>query len=328
MKNPSSQKLPRKTARKAAAGVAYALHARIKKIDSACNALKHVDKTEALHDFRVNVRRLRTLLRAFSDAVPVPRRLMRELRKLAQSTNDTRDLQVAAQILIKIKSPLRTRAPDANRLRCRLYKKTAAEQASELAHRLPKDWAQLRFDLMKRLPEPGGSVVDVAYRHATHQQLATRFTALERQLRTLQTVEQLDHLHRARILTKELRYLLEPFSTTQVQLEPAIRSLAQLQDALGTVHDLMLLRVRVRTEALQQQEQLLLKCFDARRAKVEFSTGQMSDDIALYHRLYSLAKRQFGTLGKLALGNNAAPLLANLREPCDVLRGPAQLHLS
>ncbi len=52
---------------------------------------------EALHDFRVAVRRLRSLLRAFREEAgePLGKRLRRQLATLADDTNPGRDAEVA-----------------------------------------------------------------------------------------------------------------------------------------------------------------------------------------------------------------------------------------
>ncbi|MEK7323322.1 MAG: CHAD domain-containing protein, partial [Pseudomonadota bacterium] len=50
---------------------------------------------EALHDFRVAVRRLRSWLEAYEEEVPLPSKLYGKLRRLARSTNRVRDADVA-----------------------------------------------------------------------------------------------------------------------------------------------------------------------------------------------------------------------------------------
>ena len=66
---------------------------------------------EALHDFRVAIRRLRSLLRAYQDLTDaaIPRRLRRGLRALARATNASRDLEVKLAWLEAEKASLKPR---------------------------------------------------------------------------------------------------------------------------------------------------------------------------------------------------------------------------
>lgn len=297
-------------------GVGHSLRALIKKIDRASRSLKRAENADSLHNFRVNVRRLRTLLRAFSEAVPVPRNLMRELRKLAQCTNDTRDLQVAAQILRDMGSSRGVSPSKAALSRSRRYHKSALTQIDALRSWIPREWARLHVELLEHVPDQPWQPADNAYRQATGQQVEMRFTSLLEHLLSLRSLDQLDSLHSARILTKELRYLLEPFSETEPELAAPIRELTQLQDKLGLIHDLMLLRQRVRCEALQRQALQLTSCFDSGRVQAHAFAAQLEEDIALYRRLQQMAKRRFTALTKSALGDNAKPLVDTLRSPC------------
>jgi CYTH domain-containing protein len=61
-----------------------------------------------------------------------------------------------------------------------------------------------------------------------------------------------DHLHRARIAAKRLRYLLEPLAGALGQAPPALESLKRVQDLLGSVHD-----AHVFTRALRRHARAL-----------------------------------------------------------------------
>ncbi len=58
--------------------------------------LDDLEEAEALHDFRVALRRLRTLLRGFRPELGdvVPRKLQRQLRDLTRATTAARDAEV------------------------------------------------------------------------------------------------------------------------------------------------------------------------------------------------------------------------------------------
>jgi len=63
---------------------------------AARERLTNVDDQEALHDFRVAMRRLRSTLRAYQPqlAALVPAKLRRRLRELARATGEARDVEV------------------------------------------------------------------------------------------------------------------------------------------------------------------------------------------------------------------------------------------
>src|SRR5580765_6278481 len=64
-------------------------------------ALEQADDPDALHDFRVALRRLRSCLRSYREQVKpsVGRRLRRRLRRMARTTGASRDLEVQLQWL-------------------------------------------------------------------------------------------------------------------------------------------------------------------------------------------------------------------------------------
>src|SRR6267143_2102715 len=63
---------------------------------SARVRLRNADDTDALHDFRVAMRRLRSTLRAYQPQLArlVPAKLRRRLRDLARATGEARDVEV------------------------------------------------------------------------------------------------------------------------------------------------------------------------------------------------------------------------------------------
>jgi CHAD domain-containing protein len=68
-------------------------------LDDAASArlrLGRPDDPEALHDFRVAIRRLRSSIRAWRDVLDnaVSPRVLRRLRRLARATSESRDLEV------------------------------------------------------------------------------------------------------------------------------------------------------------------------------------------------------------------------------------------
>jgi len=306
----------KQTTETAAAGVTHYARMLIKTIDHASAALKQQDPAEALHTFRVNIRRLRTQLAAFSDVISLSRAVKRQLRRLAHCTNEARDVQVAVEILSSLTTSPTAHVPQAS---LRLYRKEAARCIDKLQAWLPREWAPLRRRLLKQLASCSDNDRAVAYRQASRRQFETHLLALRQFLATITAVQDLEGLHKARILTKQLRYLLEPFADDDA-LATTIPELVQLQDQLGSIRDLMLLRQRIKAEALKRQNTALSQRFEIRRNKTSLISQPLDNDIALYRYLHALAKREFASLAKTVLGDNAKPFIANLRHANRCLR--------
>ena len=74
------------------------------RLDAAAGAAKRLpvpDDAEALHDFRVGLRRLRTLLRSYGEALEgrVRRKTVKAVRRLGRDTNSARDTEVLESLL-------------------------------------------------------------------------------------------------------------------------------------------------------------------------------------------------------------------------------------
>ena len=197
----------------------------------------------ALHDFRVALRRLRSLLRVYRDEIRVPRKLLRRLRRLARETGALRDAEVQLAWLEGVKASL---TPSEGRgrgwLAARL-KETRKEARAELAARLAERFDRLEPDLRERLTArtttsiPGDETIGAAV-GALVPALAARLAA------ALDGVRSVDHqaeAHLARIAAKRLRYALEPVAEGHADVRALGAELVQLQDLLGAMHDAELL---------------------------------------------------------------------------------------
>ena len=207
--------------------------------------LDNSSDVEALHDFRVTLRRLRSLSRALrSPSDPLlPRRLRRRLRGMAEATGESRDLEVQeGWVRAQISSlPARQRAGIRRMLSVLDTRRRVANE--RLRRRLAKRFGPLEERLRATLVEGKGP--DVAQPPAELPSAGTlvgeavlRWTgSLESQLGTVHTVADDRAAHTARIAVKRLRYLLEPFQAERSAIAPALTGLKQLQDLLGDLHD-------------------------------------------------------------------------------------------
>ncbi len=209
------------------------------------------DDAEALHDFRVGLRRLRSCLQAYAGPLGdgVPKKLARRLKRLAGSTGAGRDTEVQIEWL-------RAQAPvlgsfHRSGLRWLLARLEARREA---AYRSIEERAAGRFDELAAALRERLSVYTAEVRldrgeperretlgAATAVVLERDVAELRARLAAIDGAGDVDRAHRARIAAKRLRYLLEPLADELAPLDAATRPLVKrvkgLQELLGELHD-------------------------------------------------------------------------------------------
>ena len=224
-------------------------------LDAEQARLDRAADAEALHDFRVALRRLRSWLRAYRADVrdTVGRKTLRALGRLADATTDSRDLEVHLEWLA---AEAATFPPTARRgakfLALRLGHEKARADAA-LRETIGGRFAETSAKLRKNLSRYAVAVWD---RDGTDRWATTAasrvqdaFVALRKRLALVDEGEDDARLHRARIAGKRLRYLLEPLDGVVDGAREAIARLKTLQDALGAMHDAHVLARYVRRHA-------------------------------------------------------------------------------
>lgn len=207
--------------------------------------LSQPDDPDALHDFRVAVRRLRSWLRAQGEVLgdSSPKRAQRWLRRLARATNQSRDAEVLAGWLEGERTRLTSRQRvGAAWLLQRLAQQKAAADVEVLAE-VARDFERARELLEARLPRyrlrmhvhDGAQVTSFA--GAMAAQLRTQLSRWHRRLELVHGPQDAEAVHRARIAGKRLRYLLEPIVPHVEGGAQVLERLKALQDALGDFHD-------------------------------------------------------------------------------------------
>lgn len=202
--------------------------------------------TEFLHDFRVAVRRSRSLLSLTSGVVPPPvgERLKADLRTVGKATNAQRDLDVYLldqrtyeQLLPEgLRPALQPLFASMRRRRAAALKKTTAFLASDAyrqALRRLEDPATADGDAdapLARTP-----VTDVA-----RQLITARYRKVVGTGRRITPGTSDKKRHRLRIYCKQLRYALEFFAPLfpPEEMVLLIKQLKKLQDHLGRFNDL------------------------------------------------------------------------------------------
>ena len=219
-------------------------------VDETSSALERMDDpndTEALHDFRVSLRRLKSLLRAYRRHLrgSASKRLQARVKTVAGSTNVARDAEVQIEWLTKEGDKLgEPGVSGANYLIAVLGARQATTPTPETLRRA---FRPLRRDLTKALSRL--CLVDEHsssnFVRATGRLIQEHADALKASLTAARSAEDADLLHRARIEAKRLRYILEPLQNELDDARPLIKRMKSLQDCLGELQD-----TRVMTEEI------------------------------------------------------------------------------
>jgi CHAD domain-containing protein/CYTH domain-containing protein len=221
----------------------------LEQADSALGRLERGEDEEALHDFRVALRRLRSVVRAYRPYLKgsARKKLRARLRALAASTNAARDLEVQMEWLSKRAPELEPEAGSgaihlAERLRSRGDEtprpQTLRKEFDPLHRSLRKSLSRVRLRL-------GDEATDLS---ATGDLVAESASRLKTTLEAISSAEDGDGLHRARIEAKRLRYLLEPISAEVSEARGLVKEMKTLQDVLGELQDMRVLSQSIAAE--------------------------------------------------------------------------------
>lgn len=222
-------------------------------IDQARTRLGDALDQEALHDFRVGIRRLRSAIRAYRGELEgsITRKMRRQLRDLAGATNEGRDVEVQLAWLGKQAEHLgQDDVPGFFWLVGRLEdrkQKTYDQATADIARRyvkaaekLRRALGVLRIELLmgqgRRLPTFG---------EVTGARVRQQVARLRDDLGRIHDAYDAEQAHRARISLKRLRYLLEPIARRNRRAGALIRKFKEAQDLLGEHHDMHVLAAAI-----------------------------------------------------------------------------------
>src|SRR5947209_577076 len=214
---------------------------------AARKRLKDEDDAEALHDFRVALRRLRSCLRAYDDLLrdSVPKKLARRLERLAGATGPGRDAEVQLDWLRGCGPHLGSQQRQGHAWMVARLHGRKRDAYDDLLEEVERDFSDLDGDLRRNLsvyrtqvflgagapPSTLGTLGKV-----TAGILQDQVADLEAHLAKVERPDDQEEAHRARISAKRVRYLLEPF-VEELEAGPVIKRFKALQDLLGDLHD-------------------------------------------------------------------------------------------
>jgi CHAD domain-containing protein/CYTH domain-containing protein len=232
------------------AGIRLVALGRLDDALAARERLVHARDDEALHDFRVALRRLRSGLRAyerwFTDTIGRSDR--RKLKRLAGATGDARDIEVHLAWLDRAALP--GSAADGGRvLRNHLEaKRKAADRAARRsAHHFPAHADNRRggFERYTAELDPAHPVAVLTMGTVTARLAREQTDDLRTHVEAMREDDDPAVAHRARIEGKRLRYLVEPFAGDVALTDDVLSMLRSLQNDLGSLHDLDVLMALV-----------------------------------------------------------------------------------
>jgi len=199
------------------------------------------EERDAVHDFRVALRRLRSWIRAFDDdlASTVRPKIIRRLKRIADATRTSRDYEVHIEWLEHFARSQRGK-----------YRAAIAWLVDELQSRKAKADLELRETVDKDLQRTASQLAQGLSRYIVNldepsDPMAFDLAALIRdhavaaasRIAKIESVGDRAEAHEARIAVKRLRYIIEPLSETIPGAESLVDDLSTLQDDLGALHD-------------------------------------------------------------------------------------------
>lgn len=211
------------------------------------------DRDEALHDFRVALRRLRSLLRSHRAAFSVefPKKELRRLGALARATNPGRDAEVQLAWLGTFAAELKPAERAGHRELARELAELRDDSYRKVEREIVRDFAGIASSLSARLVayhvavDLDRPVRPPSFAAATRAALARSAVELFDKLAQVETVADEIAGHAARIAAKRLRYLAEPVAPWIDATHRPVELLKGLQDLLGELHDGQLLAAHV-----------------------------------------------------------------------------------
>ncbi len=188
---------------------------------------------DGLHDFRVSVRRLHTLLKAFRKSIKgkLPKKQIQGLKAIIAASNRSRDQEVWLAWLEAHKERLEPQAAQ-----------TLEREIARLRSRLNALRRRIRFEFRRPFQDLCESLRThcrlCRVRAGTAKEMVQEYSQeVRRRLSRLESERQKGRIHKARISVKRLRYLLEPLAGAP-DLKKAVEDLRSAQGILGQIHDL------------------------------------------------------------------------------------------
>lgn len=195
---------------------------------------------EALHDFRVALRRLRTWLRAFRPVLrdTVRGKTVRRLARVADATGASRDLEVHIDWVNRARRQLKGEERKGATWLLKRLRDEKATCDAELRRVLDDAFDKTLRRVEKALSRYEARVEgELSYADVAGKIVERHLQSLASGMEAVTGLGDRAQAHAARIATKRLRYILEIVAPADSDQARAIVTLKELQDRLGELHD-------------------------------------------------------------------------------------------
>ena len=289
---------------------------------------------EALHDFRVAIRRLRSLLRAYRPQLgsSVRKKDRARLRKIQRTTGGGREADVALEWLTKQQRDL---APEyltgLNWLSAKLLarRRVCAQALDDEVRQAFKRTAEKLEERLAIMRTEQNLLADRP--HATFARTLANLTEAHAtdllvQLGQIARMDDAEALHKARIMSKRLRYLLEPLRSQVAEAQPVVKKTKRLQELLGDLNDIHVLMDEIYQafdDALAQKAGRIKESLsrgDIDRARRDASMSEWVGLVELYSRLEKERREVIGRLRDQWLDGDLDALVTRARNLAYELR--------
>ena len=289
---------------------------------------------EALHDFRVAVRRLRSLLRAYKPQLQsaVRKKDRNRLREIQRATGGGREAEVALEWLTKQQRDL---APEhltgLNWLSAKLLarrRECAQALDGELRESFKRTAEKLeeRLAIMRSEQNLLAERPHVSFARTLANLTESHGTDLLVQLGQIARMDDSAALHEARIMAKRLRYLLEPVRAFVDDAQPVVKKTKRLQDVLGDLNDVHVLMDEIDAafeDALAHKAGRIKESLgrgDLERARRDASMSEWVGLVELYSRLENERRELIAKLRDRWLDGELDALVSRARNLAHDLR--------
>lgn len=285
---------------------------------------------EALHDFRVALRRLRSTLQIYRpmvDARMVPRKWRRRLKRLARTTGAARDAEVGLAWLLRRREYM----TEAERAACNGlvvdWKVRRDEAYAEVRRTVHKEFAPLAARLSEAFAARTGRATTPPLAPTVATLLREQIAVLAAELRGVASITDAGTIHAARVEAKRLRYLLEPLVAEVPNGKALLKSLKKFQNDFGELCDRQMLREELMAAAVRYGSARIAR--EMRSIFGDDGAEQTADPdtdqglLALARLLSDERKRWYADIEQRYLGKHADVFLASYRSLADTLANQA-----
>ena len=307
----------------------------LQEAETASRRLDDPDDSEALHDFRVAIRRLRSALRAWKPELEgaATAKHRRALRRLQEETGAGRDAEVGMAWLAEQRSSLRPQHRRGCDWLTQHLEERRREPMSHVGDSLRDDFEDVRARLWQRLESVQthlGSPDQVlrfanVFCEKAREEVRNLLDALE----NLSSSEERVGGHRARITGKRLRYLVEPVRPQVPEARLIVKRCKELQDVLGSFNDAHVLReelasaVEITTVEHSRRLAELARTADPAELRREARRSERPGLLELTRRVQEHLEQLFTQLQEEWLRKGAEKLLEDVERMAErIERGP------